>query len=643
MQLFTATTALSLLWLNSVVTAKPRPHIHALHAIDQDLSNNVPKPHVHHVHKRSSGQCQFPTDAGLVAVTPNEQNAGWAMSPDQPCQPGMYCPYACPAGQVGLQWDPLATSYTYPISQNGGLYCNENGEIEKPFPNKDYCADGVGSTSVNNTCGGVVAFCQTVLPGNEAMIIPTEIYAGSSQIIAVPDPSYWVSTAAHYYINAPGVSIADGCIWGTKENPVGNWSPYVAGANADASGNTYVKIGWNPVYLEQDCPFKNTLPTFGVRLVCDGTCVGLPCAIDPSTNGVNEVTSSLSSDGAGGGAFCVGTAQPGSSMYIEVFEVGSGSSSSTSGSVSFSESSNSDSQGSSSDSSSSSAQSSSNAPSSSSEAAQSSPDSSSAPQTSPDSTSIEVSSSAVLPSTSQAPSSSSAPVPTTSSIVISTSSVYSSPPAPSTSSSSLLSSVVSSTPSSSSLSSSTSPTSSAVTSSSAPPSSSSSSSPIITSSSIPVVTTTVLPTTSKVPTSPTVVTKKVSSLASLHLVRTGLNLQANRVSVGSQSGTSTSATSKATSKISSKISSKTSSKVSTSGLSTYDVSSVATLLATSRTALYNLASNVTTSMSVESSAETSPVTTSSPASTTSSSSNAAALTMSLMLVFVSSFIAVAFL
>jgi hypothetical protein len=66
--------------------------------------------------ERRGGQCQFPTDAGLVAVTPGSQNAGWAMSPNQPCLPGNYCPYACPPGQVSMQWDPSATSYTYPES-----------------------------------------------------------------------------------------------------------------------------------------------------------------------------------------------------------------------------------------------------------------------------------------------------------------------------------------------------------------------------------------------------------------------------------------------------------------------------------------------------------------------------------------------
>lgn len=62
------------------------------------------------------GDCAFPTDAGLVAVTPDQQNAGWAMSPDQPCQPNGWCPYACPSGQVMAQWNPLATTYSYPQS-----------------------------------------------------------------------------------------------------------------------------------------------------------------------------------------------------------------------------------------------------------------------------------------------------------------------------------------------------------------------------------------------------------------------------------------------------------------------------------------------------------------------------------------------
>src|SRR5579862_8758759 len=134
-----------------------------------------------HQHKRHNdlpavkrgGQCQFPTDAGLVPVTPGAQNAGWAMSPDQPCLPGNYCPFACPSGipltkpqftdllgQVMAQWDPAATSYTYPVSMHGGLYCGSDGSISKPFPDKPYCVDGVGNYAAVNQAGGDLAICQ---------------------------------------------------------------------------------------------------------------------------------------------------------------------------------------------------------------------------------------------------------------------------------------------------------------------------------------------------------------------------------------------------------------------------------------------------------------------------------------------------
>lgn len=68
------------------------------------------------------GTCEFPTDLGLVSVTPGEQNGGWAMSPDQPCTAGSYCPYACPCGKVAMQWDPSATSYPSMVrDQTDGL------------------------------------------------------------------------------------------------------------------------------------------------------------------------------------------------------------------------------------------------------------------------------------------------------------------------------------------------------------------------------------------------------------------------------------------------------------------------------------------------------------------------------------------
>lgn len=266
--------------------------------------------------KRST-TCAFPSSDGLVSVTPLSANAGWAMSPDQSCTAGSYCPYACPPGQLMAQWDTSATSYTYPGSLNGGLYCNSDGTVSKPFSGKDYCVDGTGTVVVNNKALSNVAFCQTVLPGNEAMLIPTNVDGGNTQTLAVPDTSYWASTAAHYYINPLGVSTDKACVWGDQGTAVGNWAPYVAGANMDASGNTFVKIAWNPKYLDD----FSALPSFGVRITCDsGDCNGLACEIDPSKTGLNGVSGS-SSGQSQGASYCIVTATNKAKANIEVFSV----------------------------------------------------------------------------------------------------------------------------------------------------------------------------------------------------------------------------------------------------------------------------------------------------------------------------------
>lgn len=150
------------------------------------------------------------------------------------------------------------------------------------------------------------------------MLIPTGV--NDYATLANPGTDYWCGTAAHYYINPPGTSTTDACIWGTNLNPTGNWSPYVAGSNVDASGNTYIKLGWNPVYLEQATPFRNTMPSWGVKIDCpNGGCSGLPCSIDPSLNQVNTMSGSGIAYGAGGGSFCVVTVAKGSTANFVVY------------------------------------------------------------------------------------------------------------------------------------------------------------------------------------------------------------------------------------------------------------------------------------------------------------------------------------
>jgi hypothetical protein len=121
-----------------------------------------------------------------------------------------------------------------------------------------------------------------------------------------------------FYINAPGVSSDEGCHWGDDSKPIGNWAPYVAGANTDTNGNTFVKLGINPVY--QDSGLYNTKPTFGLEIECDGDCNGLPCKIDG-----NGVVSNEKATGAGGSDFCVVTVPSGGKANIVVYNLdGSG-------------------------------------------------------------------------------------------------------------------------------------------------------------------------------------------------------------------------------------------------------------------------------------------------------------------------------
>ena len=126
-------------------------------------------------------------------------------------------------------------------------------------------------------------------------------------------------TLDSYYVNAPGISASRGCVWGTITEPIGNWSPYVAGANTMQSGETFVKIAWNPEWLNTPDLAKDT-PTYGLKIECPGGgCNGLPCEIDPSKGGSGSVTSPVSAKGVGGADFCVVTVPSGGTASIVVF------------------------------------------------------------------------------------------------------------------------------------------------------------------------------------------------------------------------------------------------------------------------------------------------------------------------------------
>src|SRR5271170_8087961 len=147
--------------------------------------------------------------------------------------------------------------------------------MSQPFPDKPYCVDGAGTFVAINECSEAVSICQTVLPGNEAMLIPNSVPAGGDLTLAVPSTSYWCETAAEYYINTPGYDTTTACVWGDGSQPYGNWAPFVAGANQVASGETFVMIGINPIYCCQANTWPNSNPGFAVQINCpSGNCNG---------------------------------------------------------------------------------------------------------------------------------------------------------------------------------------------------------------------------------------------------------------------------------------------------------------------------------------------------------------------------------
>ena len=156
------------------------------------------------------------------------------------------------------------------------------------------------------------------------MLIPNLVGGNSQLTLAVPDPSYWCSTAAEYYINIPGYDTETACIWGDSSHPYGNWAPFVAGANKASDGNTYVMVGINPIFCCEANAFAGTDPGFAIRLECpDGGCNGMPCECNPATMGPNKCTGGTV--GAGGAEFCTVTVPNGGSAQLVIFSTANNS------------------------------------------------------------------------------------------------------------------------------------------------------------------------------------------------------------------------------------------------------------------------------------------------------------------------------
>lgn len=194
----------------------------------------------------------FPSGQGVVSLDWLGLG-GWAsiMSMDgstsTSCEDGHYCSYACQAGMSKTQWPSEQPSDGRSV---GGLYCKDGYLYRSNTDSKTLCEWDNKSAYAVNKKDKVIAMCRTDYPGSENMVVPTVVEAGSSKPVSVVDSDSYFQwqgkkTSTQYYVNNAGVSVEDGCIWGTDGSGVGNWAPLVLGAG-HTNGITYLSLIPNP-------------------------------------------------------------------------------------------------------------------------------------------------------------------------------------------------------------------------------------------------------------------------------------------------------------------------------------------------------------------------------------------------------------
>lgn len=194
----------------------------------------------------------FPSGQGVIAVDWLDEG-GWSgvensdTSTGGSCAEGSYCSYACQAGMSKTQWPSEQPANGVSV---GGLLCS-NGYLYRSNTDTDYlCEWGVNAAEVVSELSEGVAICRTDYPGTENMDIPTFVEAGATQPLTVVDEESYYKwqgqlTSAQYYVNNAGVSVEDGCIWGSEGSGVGNWAPLNFGAGY-TNGISYLSLIPNP-------------------------------------------------------------------------------------------------------------------------------------------------------------------------------------------------------------------------------------------------------------------------------------------------------------------------------------------------------------------------------------------------------------
>ncbi|WPK22943.1 hypothetical protein PUMCH_000166 [Australozyma saopauloensis] len=264
-------SALAFTLLLAAASAAPANHRHHDHKRDNNGGSSNPfagdlsafsdptKPFEDGVHDCSS----LPTGQGVIAVDwISGLNGGYTSimnlqgGTSNTCSDGYYCSYACQAGMSKTQWPSNQPSNGMSV---GGLLC-KGGKLYRSNPDQQYlCNWDKQTASFVSKLSKDVAICRTDYPGSENMNNPTLLQAGGSAPVSVVHAETYFTwkngkSSAQYYVNNAGVTVQNGCVWGSAGSGVGNWAPVVLGAGQNG-GNTYLSLIPNP--NNKDAPNYN--------------------------------------------------------------------------------------------------------------------------------------------------------------------------------------------------------------------------------------------------------------------------------------------------------------------------------------------------------------------------------------------------
>lgn len=229
----------------------------------------------------------FPSQYGAVAVdwigldgwigvqSPGSSSGGFGdinTATGGGCTEGAYCSYACPAGLQKSQWPSVQGSTGQSV---GGLQC-QGGKLHltNPSLSNKLCIPGASEVTVQvkNNLGQQVAVCRTDYPGTEAQTVPVDAQPGSTEPLTCPNSeTYYMwegsHTSAQYYVNPAGVSVEDGCQWGSNANPWGNYAPLNLGVGY-SNGAAWLSIFQNAPTTDVKLDFDVEIQGDGISGTC---------------------------------------------------------------------------------------------------------------------------------------------------------------------------------------------------------------------------------------------------------------------------------------------------------------------------------------------------------------------------------------